>query len=629
MSLGRAGRLVAFVALGAGLWLCVGANVHAQEAAQEGEAAVIVLANGGLEVADEQGRPDGWSFVARPEGKQTVVLDVEASFEGERAAAIDCASGPNEFTNLMQAMDATAVQGKRVRFRAAVRTADLAASARVQLWFRIDRPSGMGAFDNMQNRPISSAEWQHFDIVLDVADDATRLNVGMFVIGQGKAWIDDASLEVVDEEVEATSVAMDDNLSAAMAAAADAPTQPFFTPWLWLALAVLALFGISQVGAGDVDDASARPEQGGAEQGEAQQGGAGQAGQGGLVQFALRFSVLYWLLYSLPQPFRSIAPSFLRPVLGVYTDGMDAVVRWTAAVVFGVQGEMVGPNGSGDTTYAYVSLFVGFVLASVGAVVWSLIGRLRARALGNDRVINDLLRSYLRYVLAATMIGYGLAKVGFIRNQFSSPGEYQLARTYGESSPMGLLWTFMGASRVYTFFGGLGELLGGVLLLWRRTTTLGAIVVMGVMTNVVMLNFAYDVPVKQYSAHLVVMAMFLLLPEARRLANVVVLNRPVGVRELGPPYVKADVRVQGGWRRRVVWGRWAVKLVLVLFVGLVPVVGHAWREVQYARAGGGGGEGEGEGVVAEEGAGGESDGEEGPLLMNRGFRWVSEVPFNR
>jgi hypothetical protein len=46
------------------------------------------------------------------------------------------------------------------------------------------------------------------------------------------------------------------------------------------------------------------------------------------------------------------------------------------------------------------------------------------------------------------MIVYGAVKV--IKLQFSYPGPDTLLHTFGESSPMHLLWTFMGASDGYT-----------------------------------------------------------------------------------------------------------------------------------------------------------------------------------
>jgi hypothetical protein len=81
---------------------------------------------------------------------------------------------------------------------------------------------------------------------------------------------------------------------------------------------------------------------------------------------------------------------------------------------------------------------------------------------------------------------------------------------------MGLLWTFMGASRPYSLFAGFVEALGGVLLLWRPTYVAGALVAMAAMGNVVALNLCYDVPVKLLSMQLFVMAAVIFAPHARR-----------------------------------------------------------------------------------------------------------------
>jgi hypothetical protein len=74
-------------------------------------------------------------------------------------------------------------------------------------------------------------------------------------------------------------------------------------------------------------------------------------------------------------------------------------------------------------------------------------------------------------------------------------------------------------------------MIAGILLFPRKTSTLGALMSIGVLSNVVALNFSYDVPVKLYSSHLLAEAVFIVLPDVRRLANFFILNRPVeGVR---------------------------------------------------------------------------------------------------
>jgi hypothetical protein len=99
---------------------------------------------------------------------------------------------------------------------------------------------------------------------------------------------------------------------------------------------------------------------------------------------------------------------------------------------------------------------------------------------------------------------------------------------------MGIVWTFMGLSPAYTIFSGLVETVGGVLLFFRRTTTLGAAILTVVLANVVMLNFAYDVPVKLFSTHLLVMAVGLLAVDARRLVAVFWSNATVAPAERRP-----------------------------------------------------------------------------------------------
>jgi len=60
-----------------------------------------------------------------------------------------------------------------------------------------------------------------------------------------------------------------------------------------------------------------------------------------------------------------------------------------------------------------------------------------------------------------------------------------------------------------------------------RLVTLGALISIAAMTNVFILNMTYDVPIKGLSLHLLLMSAFLLAPDAKRLMNLFLLNRPV------------------------------------------------------------------------------------------------------
>ena len=250
---------------------------------------------------------------------------------------------------------------------------------------------------------------------------------------------------------------------------------------------------------------------------------------------AFRFACCYLLLYMAPDPpgrfdLIDVIPggSFIGKAYG----GLwHKLVPWVAIHVFHLTGKVTTyfPTGSGDTTLDYIQNLLFVVFAALATIVWSAIDYRRTEY----RRLHSWLRLAVRYTLAFTMFGYGLDKVFPL--QFRFPGFQKLVEPYGEFSPMGVLWYFMGASTAYTIFGGLSEVCGGALLLFRRTVSLGAMVSFAVLLNIVMMNFCYDVPVKLYSTNLLLMAVFLLLPDLRRLVNFLVLNRAAGPVDLSPP----------------------------------------------------------------------------------------------
>ncbi len=174
-------------------------------------------------------------------------------------------------------------------------------------------------------------------------------------------------------------------------------------------------------------------------------------------------------------------------------------------------------TGSGDTTWHYVQLLVLVSMTLLGTVVWTVIDRRRKRT--EYPRLAAAMQVALRYYLATVMIGYGMAKV--LPVQFPPPWVGRYDGSIGDMSPMGLLWTFMGHSGPYTFVAGLAEIVGAVLLFWRRTSLLGALVLAGVLVNIVLLNFCYDVPVKLFSTELLLVTIALIYPHRWRLLGAV------------------------------------------------------------------------------------------------------------
>ncbi len=267
-------------------------------------------------------------------------------------------------------------------------------------------------------------------------------------------------------------------------------------------------------------------------------------------RIGFRFAFVYFVLHIFPFP--------LGPIPGtgwigdLYGSFWDAIVPWVGEHMLHLgPSNRIEITGSGDTPFDWAQYVCILVIAAVATLVWSIVDRRRTEY----TTLLAGLRIYIRYSLAATMVGYGLGKF----TQFPPPQPERLVQPYGESSPMGLLWTFMGFSAVYSLFTGFAETLGGILVLFRRTTTLGALVVVGVMSNVVLLNFCFDVPVKLFSSRLLLMAIFLLLPDLQRLANFFLLDRPTAPR---PPRLPFKVK----WQERA----WIA--VKVAMLGLILIL---------------------------------------------------------
>jgi hypothetical protein len=252
-------------------------------------------------------------------------------------------------------------------------------------------------------------------------------------------------------------------------------------------------------------------------------------------RFLFRALFVYVIVYCFPFPL-DVIPVWGEILTQPYTDLWNEAVPWVGERVFGVAVRF-RPLGSGDTTYNYVQLYCYLVLAVAFGALWTGLSFFWRDRGPSDARLHERLRLYVRFVLAAAMISYGAYKI--IPSQMVPPWLGLLIQPIGNASPMGILWTFMGASTSYMVFTGAAEMLGGLLLTARRTTLLGALVAIGVMGNVVMMNFSYDVPVKLYSAHLLLMAVFLAAPDLKRLAGLFVLNRPVPPAEQRPLFAGA------------------------------------------------------------------------------------------
>ncbi|WP_245676444.1 DoxX family protein [Nocardia niwae] len=246
------------------------------------------------------------------------------------------------------------------------------------------------------------------------------------------------------------------------------------------------------------------------------------------TRVAFRFGFLYFGLFCLVYP--AIVPEFLGLTREWLPDWVNSgaaralrpLVEWSGTRVFGTSVAANTSSISGDQAYFWVLVFVLLVAALLGTVIWSVLDRDRP----HYRAVQPWFLLFVRVCLAGQMIAYGMAKA--IPTQMPPTPLSRLLEPYGNFSPMAVLWNHIGVSPQYEILLGCAELLGGVLLFVPRTALVGAMLSLVCTTQVFVLDMTYDVPAKILSFHLMLLCLVLLAPEAGRLVNVLVLNRPTG-----------------------------------------------------------------------------------------------------
>jgi hypothetical protein len=133
-----------------------------------------------------------------------------------------------------------------------------------------------------------------------------------------------------------------------------------------------------------------------------------------------------------------------------------------------------------------------------------------------------------------------------------------------------VLWNQVGVSLPYQALLGAAEVLGAVLLFIPKTRIAGAILVMVDIALVFVMDLCFGVYVRTLSGHLLLMSLLLLAPEAQRLVNVLLLDRPAGISTAPYPFhTRRSRRIAAG--AQMLLGIWVC-------TAFVPMSVDYWRE---------------------------------------------------
>jgi hypothetical protein len=257
---------------------------------------------------------------------------------------------------------------------------------------------------------------------------------------------------------------------------------------------------------------------------------------------------------------------FYYDIFGWLMELLHTFIPWVGKNILHLSYDItVFTNGSGDTTYDYVILFSILCASLIGTIIWSLLDRNRK----NYSTLFYWLTVAVRFYVGFMLFNYGLYKV--FKSQFPAPGISRLIQPYGNSSPMGLAWTFLGFSKGYNFFMGVAEV-AALLLLFRRTVTVGAIITLMTTANVMAVNFFYDVPVKIVSTGLFILTLFLLVPDLKRLFKFFFTGEAVSLPAMPAPEVRRKwLRITG----------YVLKYGLIAYVVVLGTIEVAEGSKQY------------------------------------------------
>ncbi|MBW8685709.1 hypothetical protein [Chitinophaga rhizophila] len=167
---------------------------------------------------------------------------------------------------------------------------------------------------------------------------------------------------------------------------------------------------------------------------------------------------------------------------------------------------------------SYASWLAALGIAVAGAVIWSLIDRRK-----EYNILYYWLRVIVRYRAGIGIIGFGYTKLFPV--QMPYPSISNLHTNFGDFTAQKIYWLSIGIVPWYQVFAGVVEVAAGVLLFFRGTAAIGAVLLAGALANITFVNFAYDGGVHVYSAYFVLLGLFILAYDIPKIYRLLVLEK--------------------------------------------------------------------------------------------------------
>lgn len=131
-------------------------------------------------------------------GEYKIELDHNEVFHGKQSLRFSSLKGSKTVMPgyIATHLPVSLFRGKRVRLSGALKTNHVTSA--FSLWLRADAGEDPAAFNQLSNNsPRGTNPWQRYSVELDIPLITTSLYMGAVLYGEGTAWVDDLSLQVI------------------------------------------------------------------------------------------------------------------------------------------------------------------------------------------------------------------------------------------------------------------------------------------------------------------------------------------------------------------------------------------------------------------------------------------------
>lgn len=240
---------------------------------------------------------------------------------------------------------------------------------------------------------------------------------------------------------------------------------------------------------------------------------------------AFRIAFIFFVIYSVPWD-----PGFYKLLASIDYAHFNYRHQTEIVAFFNPQFINIYSESGFFGIASYINFVFVLLLSLVGAAVWSRFDQER-------REYNALyywVRVFARYRVAYGVIAWGYKKIFIMQMPFPNVG--LLHTPMIDFFAKRLYWEGLGIAPYYEVFLGFAEFVPGFLLLFRRTSTLGAALAFAVIGNVAIANHAYDIGEQVPATSLSLLAFFIMWYDLRRIVQLLVFRQDTQVFRYYPSF---------------------------------------------------------------------------------------------